>query len=150
MPLVTLDHISHAYGHLPLLDDVSLQIQPGERLALIGRNGTGKSTLMQIVSGELAPDAGTVWRDTGVQVARLVQDVPLDTHDSVFDVVAQGLGDLAAIIAAYGRSAAGAVRFAVEITPDLPLSGRGKFMLVEQLIPEPVQRALVQGRGEVA
>ena len=44
MPLVTLDHISHAYGHLPLLDDVSLQIQPGERLALIGRNGTGKST----------------------------------------------------------------------------------------------------------
>ncbi|MBL8138899.1 MAG: ATP-binding cassette domain-containing protein [Acidobacteria bacterium] len=101
MPLVTLDHISHAYGHLPLLDDVSLQIQPGERLALIGRNGTGKSTFMQIVSGELTPDAGTVWRDTGVQVARLVQDVPLDTHDTVFDVVAQGLGDLAAVIAAY-------------------------------------------------
>ncbi len=101
MPLLTLDHISHAYGHLPLLDDVSLQIQPGERLALIGRNGTGKSTFMQIVSGELTPDAGTVWRDTGVQVARLVQDVPLDTHDTVFDVVAQGLGDLAAVIAAY-------------------------------------------------
>ena len=92
MPLVTLDHISHAYGHLPRLDDVSLQIQPGERLALIGRNGTGKSTFMQIVSGELTPDAGTVWRDTGVQVARLVQDVPLDTHDTVFDVVAQGPG----------------------------------------------------------
>ncbi len=58
MPLLTLDHISHAYGHLPLLDDVSLQIQPGERLALIGRNGTGKSTLLQIVSGELPPDKG--------------------------------------------------------------------------------------------
>ena len=101
MPLLTLDHISHAYGHLPLLDDVSLQIQPGERLALIGRNGTGKSTLMQIVSGELPPDRGVVWRDTGVQVARLVQDVPLDTHDTVFDVVAQGLGDLAALVAAY-------------------------------------------------
>ncbi len=101
MPLVTLDHISHAYGHLPLLDDVSLQIQPGERVALIGRNGTGKSTLMQILSGELPPDRGIVWRDTGVQVARLVQDVPLDSHDSVFDVVAEGLGDLAALIAAY-------------------------------------------------
>ena len=41
MPLVTLDHLFHAYGHLPLLDDVSLQIDAGERLALIGRNGTG-------------------------------------------------------------------------------------------------------------
>ncbi len=106
MPLLTLDHISHAYGHLPLLDDVSLQIQPGERLALIGRNGTGKSTLMQIVSGELPPDRGVVWRDTGVQVARLVQDVPLDTHDTVFDVVAQGLGDLAALVAAYHHASA--------------------------------------------
>ena len=106
MPLLTLDHISHAYGHLPLLDDVSLQIQPGERLALIGRNGTGKSTLMQIVSGELPPDQGVVWRDTGVHVARLVQDVPLDTHDTVFDVVAQGLGDLAALVAAYHHASA--------------------------------------------
>ena len=106
MPLLTLDHISHAYGHLPLLDDVSLQIQPGERLALIGRNGTGKSTLMQIVSGELPPDKGIVWRDIGVQVARLVQDVPLDTHDTVFDVVAQGLGDLAALVAAYHHASA--------------------------------------------
>src|SRR5689334_3345016 len=104
MPLVTLDHVSHAYGHLPLLDDVSLQIQPGERVALIGRNGTGKSTLMQILSGELPPDRGVVWRDSGVQVARLVQDVPLDTHDTVFDVVAQGLGDLSALIAAYHRA----------------------------------------------
>ena len=106
MPLLTLDHVSHAYGHLPLLDDVSLQIQPGERLALIGRNGSGKSTLMQIVSGELPPDQGVVWRDTGVQVARLVQDVPLDTHDTVFDVVAQGLGDLAALVAAYHHASA--------------------------------------------
>ena len=101
MPLVTLDHLSHAYGHLPLLDDVSLQIDAGERLALIGRNGTGKSTLLQIVSGEVAPDRGTVWRAPATRVARLVQDVPLDTHDSVFDVVAEGLGDLSALVAAY-------------------------------------------------
>ena len=101
MPLVTLDHLSHAYGHLPLLDDVSLQIDAGERLALIGRNGTGKSTLLQIVSGEVAPDRGTVWRAPATRVARLVQDVPLDTHDSVFAVVAEGLGDLSALVAAY-------------------------------------------------
>ena len=79
MPLLSLDHISHAYGHLPLLDDVSLQIQPGERLALIGRNGAGKSTLLQIISGELAPDSGVVWRQPAARVARLVQDVPLET-----------------------------------------------------------------------
>jgi ATP-binding cassette subfamily F protein uup len=106
MPLLTLDHISHAYGHLPLLDDVSLQIQPGERLALIGRNGTGKSTLLQIVSGELPPDAGVVWREPGTNVARLVQDVPLDTHAAVFDVVAEGLGDLSALVAAYHHASA--------------------------------------------
>jgi ATP-binding cassette subfamily F protein uup len=101
MPLVTLDHLSHAFGHLPLLDDVSLQIDAGERLALIGRNGTGKSTLLQIVSGEIVPDRGTVWRAPATRVARLVQDVPLDTHDSVFDVVAEGLGGLSALVAAY-------------------------------------------------
>ena len=105
MPLVALDHLSHAFGHLPLLDDASLQIEPGERVALIGRNGTGKSTLLQIVSGELPPDAGTVWRAPGTRVARLVQDVPLDTHAPVFDVVAEGLGDLSALIAAYHHAA---------------------------------------------
>ena len=58
MPLVTLDHVSIAYGHLPLLDDVSLQIDPRERVCLIGRNGTGKSTLLQIISGDQPPDRG--------------------------------------------------------------------------------------------
>jgi ATP-binding cassette subfamily F protein uup len=105
MPLVTLDHLHHAYGHLPLLDDASLQIEPGERVALIGRNGSGKSTLLQIVSGEVPPDRGSVWRAPGTRVARLVQDVPLDTHAPVFDVVAEGLGDLSALIADYHHAA---------------------------------------------
>ena len=65
MPLVALDHVSVAFGHLPLLDDATLQIEPGERVCVIGRNGTGKSTLLQIISGELPPDAGTVWRAAG-------------------------------------------------------------------------------------
>ena len=66
---------------------------------------TGKSTLLQILSGELVPDRGTVWRQPGARVARLVQDVPLSTTASVFDVVAEGLGDLAGLVQAYHHAA---------------------------------------------
>jgi ATP-binding cassette subfamily F protein uup len=105
MPLIALDHIRMAYGHLPLLDDAALQVEPGERVCLIGRNGSGKSTLMQIVAGELPPDGGTVWRQPGTRVARLVQDVPLTDTREVFDVVADGLGDLSTLISDYHHAA---------------------------------------------
>ncbi len=94
MPLVALEHISHAYGHVPLLDDVGLQVDAGERIAIIGRNGAGKSTLMQIIAGDLPPDTGSVWRQPGTRVARLVQDVPLSAHRTVAEVVGDGLGVL--------------------------------------------------------
>ena len=94
MPLVALEHISHAYGHVPLLDDVALQVDAGERIAIIGRNGSGKSTLIQIIAGDLPPDRGTVWRQPGTRVARLVQDVPLSANRSVAEVVGDGLGAL--------------------------------------------------------
>ena len=105
MPLVVLDQISHAYGHQPLLDRAALQVEPGERIAIIGRNGTGKSTLMQIIGGELPPDSGTVWTQPGARIARLVQDVPLSANLPVFDVIAEGLGDLGALIANYHHAA---------------------------------------------
>ncbi|HVZ20169.1 MAG TPA: ATP-binding cassette domain-containing protein [Vicinamibacterales bacterium] len=94
MPLVVLDHISIAFGHLPLLDGASLQIDGRERVAVVGRNGAGKSTLLQIVSGETTPDSGAVWRQPGLRVARLPQDAALSTERSVFDVVAEGAGHL--------------------------------------------------------
>jgi len=90
MPLVALDRVSIAFGHQPLLDAVSLQIEPRERIAIIGRNGTGKSTLLKIISGALTADAGSVWRQPALRVARLEQDVPLSSDRSVFDVVAEG------------------------------------------------------------
>ncbi|HEY2904987.1 MAG TPA: ATP-binding cassette domain-containing protein [Vicinamibacterales bacterium] len=90
MPLLSLDHVAIAYGHLPLLDDLALQIEPGERISLIGRNGTGKSTLLKIISGEQPADAGTVWRQPAVRIARLEQDVPLSSNRTVFEIVAQG------------------------------------------------------------
>ena len=105
MPLVSLEHVSIAYGHLPLLDDASLQIEPRERVCVIGRNGTGKSTLLQIISGDQLPDAGSVWRQPALRIARLVQDVPLSADRPVFDVVAEGLGDLGDLAAAFHHAA---------------------------------------------
>src|SRR5262245_12370091 len=90
MPLVALDRVSIAFGHLPLVDAASLQIDPRERGALIGRNGAGKSTLLKIISGEIPPDGGSVWRQPALRIARLEQDVPLSADRSVFDVVAEG------------------------------------------------------------
>jgi ATP-binding cassette subfamily F protein uup len=105
MPLISLDHITTAFGHVPLLDDASLQVEAGERIAVIGRNGEGKSTLLRILAGELAPDAGTVWRQPGATSARLVQDVPLDSPGTVFDAVADGLGELRDLVQAYHHAA---------------------------------------------
>ena len=105
MPLITLDHISMAYGHLPLLEDASVQIEARERVCVIGRNGTGKSTLLQIMGGDVAPDAGTVWTLPGTRTARLVQDVPLSDNRPVFDIVSEGLGELGDLAAAYHHAA---------------------------------------------
>ncbi len=101
MPLVSIDGVSVAHGYVPLLDAVSLLVEARERIAIIGRNGTGKSTLLRAISGEQLPDAGTVWLQPGVRVARLEQDVPLSDARAVFDVVADGLGDLSALVRTY-------------------------------------------------
>ena len=91
MPLVTLDRISMAFGHLPLLDQASFRIEPRERVCVIGRNGTGKSTLLQIVSGDLSPEQGVVWREPGLRIGRLAQDALIAGDRRVFDIVAEGL-----------------------------------------------------------
>ena len=105
MPVITLDHITMAFGHVPLLDDASLVVDPGERIAVIGRNGTGKSTLLRILSGELVPDTGAIWRAPALGAARLGQDVALTGEQSVFDAVAEGLGDLGELLKAYHHAA---------------------------------------------
>ena len=110
MPLVALDRASVAFGHLPLLDEIAFQVDAGERIAVIGRNGTGKSTLLQILGGDLQLDAGLVLRQPGVRVARLVQDVPLSTDRTVAEVVGDGLGPIPprnALIDAPGPERAG-------------------------------------------
>jgi ATP-binding cassette subfamily F protein uup len=105
VPLLTLDRLSISFGHLPLIDEANLQVEPRERVCVLGRNGSGKSTLLRILSGEQHPDSGTVWREPNLRVARLDQDVPLAAHLPVFDVVAQGLGDLSDLVMAYHHAA---------------------------------------------
>jgi ATP-binding cassette subfamily F protein uup len=95
MPLVTLDKVTMAYGHLPLLHEASLRIEPRERVCVIGRNGTGKSTLLQIVSGSLAPQTGTVWHEPGLRIGQLAQDALVAADRRTFDVVAEGIADTA-------------------------------------------------------
>jgi ABC transport system ATP-binding/permease protein len=105
LTVLTLDAVTLAFGHLPLVEGADLRIEPGERICLIGRNGTGKSSLLRVISGELPPDAGTIWRAPGLRMARLEQDVPGLGDRTVFDEVAAGLGDLGTLVADYHHAA---------------------------------------------
>jgi ATP-binding cassette subfamily F protein uup len=105
VPLLTLQGVSLAYGHLPLFEGADLQIERGERIALIGRNGSGKSSLLRVISGEAAADAGAIWREPALRVSRLDQDVPEAGTRSVFEEVASGLGELGALASDYHRAA---------------------------------------------
>ena len=101
MPLLRLDHISHAYGHVPLLTQVDFQVDAGERVCLIGRNGTGKTTLFRVITGSLVPDEGEIWHAETLRVAHLEQEVPPDTEQTIFEVVAAGIGELGTLLAQY-------------------------------------------------
>ena len=103
--LLSLDSVSLAFGHLPLFENATLRIDPGERVCLIGRNGAGKSSLLKVIAGEIAPDRGTVWRAPGLRVSRLDQDVPGAADRTVFDEVASGHGELGDLIARYHHAA---------------------------------------------
>ncbi|HND61262.1 MAG TPA: ATP-binding cassette domain-containing protein [Opitutaceae bacterium] len=87
MALVSLLDVSLSFGGAPLLDRVNLQIDRGERVCLVGRNGAGKSTLMKVITGELKPDAGQVFRQPGAAFATLRQEVPAGLAGTVRTVV---------------------------------------------------------------
>ncbi len=105
--LITLKNLEFSIGGPLLLDAVSLDIHPNERVCLVGRNGAGKSTLMKLIAGELQPDDGEVVHGPGVRVARLQQEVPPSVAGTVFDQVAAGLGDVGSLLAEYHRLAQG-------------------------------------------
>ncbi len=104
MTLLSLDSINLSYGLPPLLDEVSVTINRGERICLIGRNGAGKSTLLRIIAGEVPADGGQVRVAQGIRIAKLAQEIPREQTDAtVFEVVADGLGELGALAQEYFR-----------------------------------------------
>ncbi len=98
MTLIRFDDVSIAYGDHPLLDKACLQLEPGERVCLIGRNGAGKSTLLKAASDTIQPDDGHIWRKPGLKVGMLNQDLPVAGSKRVYDVVASGLEEVGQLL----------------------------------------------------
>ncbi|GAB7529807.1 ATP-binding cassette domain-containing protein [Pseudomonas sp. 3A(2025)] len=101
MTLLKFSDVSLAFGSMPLLDKVSWQIARGERVCIIGRNGTGKSSMLKLVKDSQKPDEGSIWRAPGLKIGELPQELPEADERTVFDVVAEGLDGVGALLAEY-------------------------------------------------
>ncbi len=94
MAILNLQDVSIRFGGPPLLDRVTLQVEKGERVCLLGRNGEGKTTLLRLISGKIEPDSGVITLQKGTTVADLSQTLPSDLSGSVYDIVAEGLAGI--------------------------------------------------------
>jgi ATP-binding cassette subfamily F protein uup len=103
MSLLKFTAVSLAYGAVPLLDGVSWQIARGERVCVIGRNGTGKSSMLRLVKGDQMPDDGEIWRAPSLKIGELPQELPRADDRTVFDVVAEGLSGVGELLAEFHR-----------------------------------------------
>ncbi len=155
MPLIALSDVNLGFRGPPVLDQANLTIEPGERVCLLGRNGTGKTTLLRLLQGTLEPDRGEVIRQQGLRTAMLPQQVPRDLHGSVFDEVARGFGPKAELLAEYHHLAS---RLASEGSDDLQAElGRIQHALeadggwrMHQQIEAVVSRMSLQPDADVA
>lgn len=91
MALISLKEVSQGFGGPLLLDSVSMQLESGERVALIGRNGTGKTTLLKLISGQLIPDDGQISKAKNIKIAYMSQEVPLEMNGTIYEIVEGGL-----------------------------------------------------------
>jgi ATP-binding cassette subfamily F protein uup len=105
MTCLTLANAHLAFGHVPLLDGADFSLAAGERVGLIGRNGTGKSSLLRILAGLDQPDDGTLHRQQGLVTAYVPQEPELQGHATVFEAVQHGLAPVLALMAQYESGA---------------------------------------------
>lgn len=103
--LLALNNVSLAYGLDPLLEHADLQIQKGERVCLVGRNGAGKSSLFKLIDKTILPDSGSIWFKPGLRLARLEQELPVDSGVTVYEFAAQGLAEAGTLLSAYHHAA---------------------------------------------
>ncbi|MDT8452236.1 MAG: ATP-binding cassette domain-containing protein [Gammaproteobacteria bacterium] len=101
MAIIRLRNINVSFGGPAILEQVNLSIEAGERVSLLGRNGTGKSSLLKVINKQIKPDGGEIDINKSVKIASLEQEVPYDLQGSIFDVVASGLGKQAELLKAY-------------------------------------------------
>ena len=94
MTVLRLADVTFGFGSPPLLEHVTFSVAAGERVGLLGRNGTGKSTLLKLAAGDLRPESGSVSLAPGVRAAYLPQGVPSGLGGTVFERVAGGLGPI--------------------------------------------------------
>jgi ATP-binding cassette subfamily F protein uup len=105
VPLLQLSEVSLAYGHVPLLDHADLVIEAGERIGLIGRNGTGKSSLLRIIEGRARADDGKVWLAPDLKLASVPQEPTFTPGDTIFEAVAEGVGEGTQLLKDYHAAA---------------------------------------------
>jgi len=98
MALISLQDVSIGFGGPPLLDEINLQIESGEWVGLLGRNGMGKSTLLKLIASEIMPHSGTISRQQNIQVAYLPQEVPQNLSGQVAKIVESGLDAISGIL----------------------------------------------------
>ena len=101
MALLSIKDVTFTFSHPVLLDGVTVHIERGERVGLVGRNGAGKSTLLKLIGGELKPDDGSVILESGARLASLTQHVPDAKGGSIFAQVADGIPNIGADIAEF-------------------------------------------------
>jgi len=101
MAVISLSSAQLAFGHVPLLDHADFSLETGERVGLIGRNGTGKSSLLKVISGRSRLDDGLLVMQQGVKIAYVEQEPVFDPESTVFDAVAAGMGDQQAMLSEY-------------------------------------------------
>ena len=103
MARITLRDVSWGLGGAPLIENASLQIEDGQRICLLGRNGAGKSSLLKLIHGTLLADSGDIWRQQGLKTAVLDQEVPTEVKGTIYEVVARSFGELGQSLAEYHR-----------------------------------------------
>ena len=104
MPLITLDNISLKFSEKVILDEINVTIHKGDKIGLIGRNGEGKSTFLKLLAGIVSPDDGDLKIQNRITISYLEQQPPEDNSDTLFNIVAHGLGDTGKILANYHDS----------------------------------------------